>query len=650
MMFVFKGEMCNISPLNFLALCAPNGNTHLMKIFRTRYLLVWLFTFLTIGFIQAQPAINMVSGIKGEVYDQFAHDIQNNTHVQLNIYQTRGSQDNLNYLLTDSIQIAFAQYDVLKVDRLKKGIEDYIKVFLPLYCEEIHLITLKNSSINSLIDLQGRKVGVGDPNSGTYVTALIIKSIKKMDWQAESIPFNQSIKALMDHQIDAFFYVGAAPSTYLSSLDKAVTANLRLVGVRDDALNDIYENRIMPSGTYDWNKEKVKTIGVRSLLLVNTHNIDSAMARQIDGLYNDLSANIKGIQWNKFSHPKWKQVDFGDMDHIDWPVYKEKYIFTIDNAFFVMAIIAAILSFIQIYFIINKLWKRKHEQIVAESISISAMFISIFINGFFAARNMSTGSIPQLSANIMWITASIISMIIGVGLYVATNRNEGFFRLLLRALNMERKEAGDLAMIFFKPSGAAKIIEILGRVAMVDNDLDETEKEFIQGFADNWGIKTDWDQIVKYADESEQRFSELRRAMSSYLGTSPPKEQASQLMDVTSLLVNVDGVLTDEEDLMLSELTGLIMKYLGKGTEVDVYRVAVVPQSKEQEEAIEGLLKDLTKEHIAGGWAYVSEAYYSERYAGIISAQIGGGIEEKCQTRCKGIKLQPRIQRRLDIG
>jgi TRAP transporter TAXI family solute receptor len=569
----------------------------------------------------AQAPIKIVSGIQGEVYDQFAHDIQNNTHVNLKIYQTRGSLDNMDFLLTDSIQMGFVQYDVLKTNRLGKGIEQYIKVFLPLYSEEIHLIVRRSSDINSVSDLDGKRVGIGGKNSGTHVSALIIKDLEKLDWKTINIDFNESVKALLADSIDAFFYVGAAPSSYLSKLDPAISSQLKLANVRGSNLNDIYENKKIKSNIYSWNTKDVKTIGVRSLLVVNTNNIDSATATQIDILYDDLSDNLKGIQWNKFSHPKWKQVDFGDMNHIDWPVYKEKYIFTLDNAFFAMAIIAAILSFIQIYFIINKLWKRKHEQIVAESISISAMFISIFINGFFAARNMSSGSIPQLSANLMWITASIISMIIGVGFYVATNRGRSFFNLLLSALNMERKEAGDLAMVFFKPSGAAKIIEILGRVAMVDNDLDETEKEFIQGFADNWGIKIDWDRIAKYADESEQRFRELRKAMSSYLSTSPPKEQASQLMDVISLLVNVDGVLTDEEDLMLSELTGLIMKYLGKGTEVDVYRVAVVPQSKEQEEAIEGLLKDLTKEHIAGGWAYVSESYYSERYAGIISAQ-----------------------------
>jgi len=568
----------------------------------------------------AQTPIKIVSGIKGEVYDQFATDIQNNTHVNLKIYQSRGSLDNLDYLLSDSIQIAFVQYDVLKDNQEEKSIDGFVKVFLPLYSEEIHLITKRNSTINSLSDLQGKKVGVGGDNSGTNVSASIIKKLEHIDWQSVNVDFNKSVEALLMDSIDAFFYVGAAPSTYLSSLDNNMAKQLKLVPVRGNYLNDIYTNKVIKANTYSWFNKDVKTIAVRSLMVVNTHNIDSTSERQIDILYSDLSDNLKGIQWNKFSHPKWNQVDFGDMENIDWPVYKKEYI-TYEVVVNIMAIIAAILSFIQIYFIINKLWKRKHELVVAESISISAMFISIFINGFFAVKNLGGGNIPQLSANLMWITASIISTIIGVGFYVSSNRGRSFFSLLLNALNLERKEAGDLAKVFFKPSGATKIIEILGRVAMVDNDLDKKERDFIQGFADTWGIKIDWEGIKKYADESEMRFQKLREAMRSYLSTSPPNDQASQLMDVISLLVNVDGVLTEEEDLMLSELTGLIMKYLGKGSEVDVFMVAVVPQSPEQEKAVENLLKELKKEYVAGGWAYISEAYYSERYASIISAQ-----------------------------
>jgi len=592
-----------------------------MKNYTFRFVVSVLLLLITSIGVFGQAPINIVSGIKGEVYDQFAHDIQNNTHVNLNIYETQGSRDNLNFLFSDSIQIAFVQYDVLKfIAKAKPEIEQNIKVFLPLYSEEVHLITLRTSGIESLKDLNGKRIGVGGLNSGTYVTCSIIQNVTNIKWKAINIDFNQSVTALLEDSLDAFFYVGAAPSSYLSSLKSSIAGKLKLVDVQNDKLEGLYGDKIIEKGQYSWNHDDVETIGVQSLLMVNVNNIDTTSARQIDVLYSDLSDNLKGIQWNKFSHPKWLQVDFGNMDNINWPVYNQKYV-SYEMVVNIMAVIAAILSFIQIYFIINKLWKRKHERVVAESISISAMFISIFINGFFAVKNMGGGNLPQLSANIMWITASVISTIIGVGLYVASNRSLGFFRLLLRALNMERQEAGDLAKVFFKPSGAGKIIEILDRVAMVDNDLDNKERDFIQGFADDWGIDMNWDGVKKYVNEKESRFIELRSAMNSYLATSPPKEQASQLIDVISLLVNVDEVVTEEEDLMLAELTGLIMKYLGKGSEIDVFKVAVVPQNENQKTSIEELSKDLTKEFIAGSWVYISEAYYSERYAEIISAQ-----------------------------
>ena len=61
--------------------------------------------------INSFSQINIVSGLKGEVYNQFARDIANNTSVKSNVYTSKGSVDNLKYILSDSIQIAFLQYD-----------------------------------------------------------------------------------------------------------------------------------------------------------------------------------------------------------------------------------------------------------------------------------------------------------------------------------------------------------------------------------------------------------------------------------------------------------------------------------------------------------------------------------------------------------
>ena len=586
-----------------------------------RYLVLLLLTYLISMGYKTTAQIRISSGLKGEIYNQFAIDIKNNTDIPFSVYPSEGSLENFSKLESDSFELAFLQYDVLLYKELENPqIKNNIKVLLPLYDEEIHLIARNNSDINSLTDLIGKRVGMGSNKSGTNITARFIQYKTTLKWKAFDIPFNKCLAALMNDSIDAFFYVGAAPSNLLKSLSSDVQKFIKLVPVESKQLKDFYTTKTIKKGIYPWLNKDIKTISVKSLIAVNTLNIDKEEEKQVDLLYDDLKGNLKGIQKNKMSHPKWKDVDFTDMDGVDWPVYKEKFI-SLDFFSMMLAYLAAVLSFIQIYFIINKLWKRKHEKIVAESISISAMFISLIINGSFAFKNLHDGGIPQFSANIMWIASSIISALIGMGIWVSFNRGVGFFTLLARALNMERKEAGDLAKVLFRPSGADKILEILGRMAMVDEDLDQREQDFIQSFADHWKLEVDWDAIVKYAEESGDRYDKIKKAMAEYLITSPQEEQVNQLRDVFNLLVNIDEVVTDEEQLIIDELEGQIAQYLGKEGDLEVFRVAVVPQSQEQDDAVSKLLNNLEKEKIAGGYAYLSESYYSERYAEIISAQ-----------------------------
>lgn len=591
-----------------------------MKIYLNRGL--GFLTLLLLLNIQLFSQISIVSGIEGEVYNQFAKDIQNNTKVKINIFTSKGSIENLTLVQNDSIKLAFTQYDVLNDLGVRNPeIKSRIKVFLPLYNEEIQLVSLKSNKIHDMTDLLGKRVGMGGKNSGSNFTAKYVKAMSGIDWEDVVLPFNNSIEALINQNIDAFFFVGAAPSYSLMDLPDNIKNKLTLVSVSiSNKSNNCYTKKIIKAGTYSWQTNDVSTYSVRSLIIVNTKQIDERMSFVMDSLYNDLKYNLKGIQLNKYSHPKWKSVEFSDMDGINWPVYKEEYTMK-EKVLDSIGWLAALLSFIQIYFIINKLWKRKHEIIVAESISISAMFISLFINLFFAIKNISVGGYAQLSGNFLWVLASTVSLLVGIGMFVNVNKGTPILKLLLKALNMERKEAGDLAKRFFQPSSADKIIDILGRLAMIDNDLDVKEKQYIQKFADNWHIKIDWDAIKKYADDSGNKYNKLRKSLQVYLKSSPPKELATHLIDVISLLINADGRVTKEEALMESELTGIIKKYLGEEDEVDFFKVAVVPQNSEQDNAIRSRFPELERVEIAGGFAYLTEGFYSEDYAEEVSMQ-----------------------------
>jgi len=584
---------------------------------KIRLHLLILFSLCLAHFI-AISQIRILSGSKKEIYYQFAEDIKNNTNIPLENYSSQGSIDNLNRLLTDSFQIAFTQYDVLLFKEIENSdIKKNIKLFLPLYDEEIHLITRNNSAINSLKDLAGKRIGVGSKNSGTNITSQLIKLKTQIQWKEFSIPIENSFFALLHDSIDAFFIVGAAPVNILHSLSENVQNIIKLVPITDKELDKIYKQKTIDAGTYPWQKNKISTYSTKSLLVVNTRNINESVSLQMDKLYYDLKDNLKGIRKNKFSHIKWKQVDFSNLKNIDWPVYKQEYV-TAEKIFDLLAYIALVLTGFQIYFVLNKLLKRKHEQTVAESISVSAMFISILINCFFASKNLLSNGMPQFSANVLWVVCSGISAFVGIGFWVAGNQKQGVFRLLKRSLKLEKHEAGDLAKSFFRPSGADEMIEILGRIAMIDNELADEEQKFIQTFSDEWNIEIDWSFVkTNFSNIEDDGFIKLRQSMKIYLSSLPPQAHVSQLADVIVTLINADNKVTEEEDLIQSELLGQINKYLGK-LDTDLFISVVVPQFLNQEDSNNEILSDLKKVFFAGGNVYLSEPYYSYKYAEVI--------------------------------
>ncbi|EAY30824.1 tellurite resistance TerB family protein [Microscilla marina] len=276
-------------------------------------------------------------------------------------------------------------------------------------------------------------------------------------------------------------------------------------------------------------------------------------------------------------------------------------------------------TFMEVYLTLNKLWKRRHDRKVAESISITGKFIGFFTSSVFVL-NFSFAYHWQGAINAsFWAFAAVVQIFIGAGLWVVGQQKAGFWTLVKRALKLERKEAGDLAKSFFRPSQAYKVIEILSKVAMIDEVLDDSEKEFIQQFAELWDIHFDWEEFTKEnGQHSPISFTELRNAMVEYLHTSPPTDQVSQLGDVLNMLVRIDGVVSEEEELVLEELMGLIKQYEDEDPSTVLYSIAIVPQSAEQEQAILQTMPTLRKSQVAGGHAFLIGPFHSQKYAQIV--------------------------------
>jgi hypothetical protein len=294
----------------------------------------------------------------------------------------------------------------------------------------------------------------------------------------------------------------------------------------------------------------------------------------------------------------------------------------IKNLIHVFAWLAVGFSLASAYLKLNKLWKRKHQAEVAQSVSITGNFLDVLPLSLLGANYLIVAQWQGFLDSLIWIIAGVMMMLIGVGYWVPGERKKNLWHLVRESLTIERQEVGTLARSMFYPSNADLIIKILSALAVVDNHLDETEEKFIENFADNWGIDIDWAKVRTNASaESAQRILEMRQLTEEYLATSPPSGQVSQLGDIVDALVRIDRSISPEEEIVLAELNGLIVSYVTAEGDQDTYTVTVVPQSPEQVAAIDGQLPNLRKMQIAGGVGYLVNSYFSRNYAELICRQ-----------------------------
>jgi hypothetical protein len=274
------------------------------------------------------------------------------------------------------------------------------------------------------------------------------------------------------------------------------------------------------------------------------------------------------------------------------------------------------IAMVKAYLVANKIWIRKHERVVAESVSVAAAMLGLLTAAPFLAKHMLAGDASSFVNTITGFIMSCFFLSVGIGLWVRGSTQQGFWRLLLKSLRLESREAGDLARTFLRPAGSRKILEILSYLAMVDRRLHPEEEKFIRSFADSWRL--DWtpesgDTRGRVAG-GPPRLEAVREATERYLDISPPTEQALQLRDVIHALVSIDEDVTEAEKTIVAELEQMLDAYV-EGDKRPRHEVLVVPQSPEQLDAIRNLLSEPNPAQRCGGRAFVVDSFYTDTYA-----------------------------------
>jgi len=207
---------------------------------------------------------------------------------------TGGSVDNLKLVGSEKPYVGFsmadAAQDALKGEDKFKGKPVPVRTLAVLYPNRMHVVTVEGKGINKMADLKGKRVSTGSPGSATEVMAFRLLEAanidKDKDVRRERLSVAESVNALKDGKIDAFFWVGGLPTAAVSDL--ATTPNTKikmidhaeLVPAMNQKYGNLYIEDTIPKSVYKGMDSDNKQATVMNILVAH-QNMDEKTAYNI---------------------------------------------------------------------------------------------------------------------------------------------------------------------------------------------------------------------------------------------------------------------------------------------------------------------------------------------------------------------------------
>jgi TRAP transporter TAXI family solute receptor len=262
-----------------------------------------------------QNTVTLITGTIGGTYVQFGADLasvlDDGNKLRVLPIVGRGSvQSVADILFLQGVDVGIVRADTLDYLERKGFAKDIKKQFTyvtKLYNEEMQVIAPK--SVQSLKDLEGKKVSVDLPNGSTFVTVLTVA--ERLGLKANWLYVEQRIamEKLKTGELDAVIVVGGKPYKSVSNFNNDGRFHLVRVDY-DKPLQTDYLPATLTSKDYPnliAEGETVDTIAVPALLAAYNWPPNTDRYRKLAVFVDAFFAKFPQFQNPPF-HPKWKEV------------------------------------------------------------------------------------------------------------------------------------------------------------------------------------------------------------------------------------------------------------------------------------------------------------------------------------------------------
>jgi TRAP transporter TAXI family solute receptor len=252
-----------------------------------------------LSFAAAAQNISIATGGTGGVYYPLGGGVASVLSkyvpgMQATAEVTGGSVDNLKLVGSGKPYIAFAMtdasQDALRGEDKFKGAKVPLKTLMVLYPNRMHVVSIEGRGVAKMADLKGKRVSTGSPGSATEVMAFrVIEAAgldKDHDMKRERLGVAESVNAIKDGKIDAFFWVGGLPTASVTDLANTPGTKLKMIDHADvvPAMNkkygNLYVQDTIPKETYKGMEADNKQATVMNILVAH-ENMDEKTAYNI---------------------------------------------------------------------------------------------------------------------------------------------------------------------------------------------------------------------------------------------------------------------------------------------------------------------------------------------------------------------------------
>ena len=248
---------------------------------------------LTVASIAGAQNISIATGGTGGVYYPMGGGMASvlSKHVpgmQATAEVTGGSVDNLKLIGTDKpyigLTMADATLDAYKGEDKFKGQKVPVRTLMILYPNRMHLVSVDGRGVNKVADIKGKRISTGSPGSATEVMAFRILEAagldKDKDVKRERLGVAESVNAMKDNKIDAFFWVGGLPTAAVTDLANTPGTKIKMVDHSEVVAADLYIEDSIPKAMYKGMDADNKQATVMNLLVAH-QNMDDKTAYNI---------------------------------------------------------------------------------------------------------------------------------------------------------------------------------------------------------------------------------------------------------------------------------------------------------------------------------------------------------------------------------